>query len=207
MKPHPNNWPLRDGATKQRGVVLFIALIALVVMSLAAVALVRSVDTSTIIAGNLAFKQSATSSADSGLESAIGWLTAEATSAANVNKNLWTDGTHTLNVTNAAVGYYSNVDNTLDLAADSTWSSGSSMDAGADATGNAIRYIIQRMCRNPNQVVSTANCLFGSGEGSNGEQLAGELSISSATASAMYRITARVAGPRNTISYIQAFVY
>ena len=40
--------------TAQRGVVLFFALIALVAMSLAAVALIRSVDTSTIIAGNLA---------------------------------------------------------------------------------------------------------------------------------------------------------
>ena len=41
----------------QSGVVLFIALIVLVAMSLAGVALVRSVDTNLLIAGNLAFKQ------------------------------------------------------------------------------------------------------------------------------------------------------
>ena len=53
----------------QQGVVSFIALVALVVMSLAAVALIRSVDTATLIAGNLAFKQAATASADAGVES------------------------------------------------------------------------------------------------------------------------------------------
>lgn len=196
------------GGIRQRGVVLFIALIALVVMSLAAVALVRSVDTSTIIAGNLAFKQSATTSADSGLESAIAWL--DATSTANSGKDLFTDMTHPLNLSNAAnaaAGYYSNADPVLNLTADATWTNASSKDAGADATGNSIRYVIQRMCRNANQVLSTANCLFGSSQGNNGENIAGDPSLSAASASAMYRITARVAGPRNTVSYIQAFVY
>jgi Tfp pilus assembly protein PilX len=62
---------------RQRGVVLFFTLIALVVMSLAAVALIRSVDTSTMIAGNLAFKQSATTSGDGGIEAAVSWLAAQ----------------------------------------------------------------------------------------------------------------------------------
>ena len=42
---------------RQRGVVLFIALSAMVVLSLAAVAVLRSVDAGTSIAGNLANKQ------------------------------------------------------------------------------------------------------------------------------------------------------
>ena len=46
-------------AKSQKGVVLFFALIALVAMSLAAAALVRSVDSGVLVAGNLAFKQSA----------------------------------------------------------------------------------------------------------------------------------------------------
>ena len=44
----------------QRGVVLFIALIAMVVMSLAGVALIRSVDTTGSVAGNLAFREAST---------------------------------------------------------------------------------------------------------------------------------------------------
>jgi len=47
----------RSPRRAQHGVVLFIALIAMVVLSLAAVALIRSVDTGTSIAGNLAAKQ------------------------------------------------------------------------------------------------------------------------------------------------------
>lgn len=190
----------------QHGVVLFIALIALVAMSLAAVALVRSVDTSTIIAGNLAFKQSATTSGDRGLESAITWLAA--TSTANAAIDPWKIATHPLNVTNASMGYYANASPALSLTADSTWASGSSRDAGTDATGNSIRYIVQRMCRNANQVISETNCLFGSSNADDGEKLAGEpYKLSSDTASPMYRITARSTGPRNTVSYIQAFVY
>jgi Tfp pilus assembly protein PilX len=192
------------GDIRQRGVVLFIALIALVVMSLAAVALVRSVDTSTIIAGNLAFKQSATSSADGGFESAITWLAARSTPA------IWTDAAHVLNVTNAGGGYYSNFDDAgLNITDETTWTAGSA-DGGTDATNNAIRYIIQRMCRNANQVVTTTNCMFGPSEtgggGSKKAEPPGNLGIAS-SGSPMYRITARVTGPRNTVSYIQAFVY
>ena len=42
---------------RQHGVVLFVALIAMVVMSLAGVALIRSVDTTGSVAGNLAFRE------------------------------------------------------------------------------------------------------------------------------------------------------
>ena len=44
-------------ARRQRGVVLFIALIAMVVLSLAGVALIRSVDTTGSVAGNIAFRE------------------------------------------------------------------------------------------------------------------------------------------------------
>src|SRR5664279_2183606 len=59
---------------RQNGVVLVIALIVLVAMTLAGIALVRSVDTTNIIAGNLAFQQSATHSGEGGVETAIGWI-------------------------------------------------------------------------------------------------------------------------------------
>ncbi len=66
------NTPYERGRLRsQRGVILIITLIVLVAMTLASIAMVRSVDTSTVIAGNLAFKQSATASGDAGLEAAI----------------------------------------------------------------------------------------------------------------------------------------
>ena len=110
-------------AGTQRGLVLFFALIALVAMSLAALALVRSVDTSTLISGNLAFRQAATTSADGGVENSVAVMTAmqAANDALATPKNVYLDATQIFNVTNAATGYYSNVDPTLDLFATTTW--------------------------------------------------------------------------------------
>ena len=59
---------------RQSGVVLIVALIMLIAMTLAALALVRSVDTTNIIAGNLSFQQAATHAGDRGVESAIAWV-------------------------------------------------------------------------------------------------------------------------------------
>ncbi|MBK7423656.1 MAG: hypothetical protein IPJ48_11460 [Propionivibrio sp.] len=47
-------------AARQGGVVLMIALIILVALTIGGIALVRSVSTTSIIAGNLAFQQAAT---------------------------------------------------------------------------------------------------------------------------------------------------
>src|SRR5581483_1512802 len=65
---------IRAMRTKQSGVVLFIALIVLVVMTLAGIAMMRQVGTGVIIAGNLAFKSNATSVGDLGVEDARAWL-------------------------------------------------------------------------------------------------------------------------------------
>ena len=59
---------------RQKGLVLFVALIALVAMSLAAAALVRSVDSGILAAGNLAFKQSAIMSAETGISDAYKYI-------------------------------------------------------------------------------------------------------------------------------------
>jgi len=55
---------------KQQGVVLVIALIALMAISLAGVALMRSVDTSNVVSGNIAFNEAAIQMADIGAEQA-----------------------------------------------------------------------------------------------------------------------------------------
>jgi type IV pilus assembly protein PilX len=158
-------------AIRQRGVVLFFTLIALVVMSLAAVALIRSVDTSTMIAGNLAFKQAGASSGDGGVEAAIAWLSTAQTTMQAANLNVYNNNTHVFNITGGAsgftnpnggfccqnAGYYSNADPTMNLTA-MTWSNSNSTlvtDASGnsvDSSGNTVRYVIQRMCRIANEL-------------------------------------------------------
>lgn len=54
---------------RQRGVVLLIALIVLVAMTLAGIAMMRSVDTGIIITGNMAFKQTTIHAGDVGIDS------------------------------------------------------------------------------------------------------------------------------------------
>lgn len=211
-------------AAKQRGVVLFFALIALVAMSLAAVALIRSVDTNTMIAGNLTFKQAATTSGDAGVEAAVNWLAA--TEAANSALNVLADSTHPFNVTNLAArpGYHSSADPALNLTADATWDGANNIVAGTDGSGNTISYIIQRMCRTANALPSSqelplllppkTGCLFSSAtEDKNGQNILLPQEVCNgagcpvAGQTPQIRITARTTGPRNTVSYVQAFVY
>ncbi|MDD2928599.1 MAG: hypothetical protein PHY50_02110 [Sideroxydans sp.] len=217
-------------AVRQRGVVLFFALVALVAMSLAAVALIRSVDTSTIIAGNLAFKQSATNSGDGGLEAAFTWLAT--VQAANSSLIVLNDATHPFNLTCLAVraagtlstddpgcpaiipGYHSSIDPSLDLTDDATWDDVNSVSTTPDGSGNTTRYIIQRACRNGNQPVQTAGCLFGgTAQTRDGMHVKPPQAMCDgpgcppAGQSPQNRVTARTKGPRNTVSFVQAFAY
>lgn len=210
--------------TKQQGIVLFIALIALVVMSLAAAALIRSVDTNTKIAGNLSFKQSALTSADRGVESAINWLEGQGLAA--------------LNASAAAQGYFAvygdvdgngtkddvvgNLDEMQTLRNAATWSN--ALSAAAAGTGitngqennskNTIRYIIERMCEQPGEPAeeTTNKCLFGAsesgGDGNSDVDQEGVLGRGNGDSiNPMYRVTVRVTGPKNTESYTQVYVY
>jgi Tfp pilus assembly protein PilX len=209
---------------RQRGLVLLIAMIALVVLSLAAVALIRTVDSATIIAGNLAFKQSTTASGEAALIRANQWL---ATQAA-VDPPVGFDNN------NLAVGYYATMTSLTALrglpsekvyealTADATWAVANSqaaivkcngIDSDKDCSGNTIRYVIERMCSLPGAVEGSplANplqkCLFGPSVESGGSRKGGGQSNPSVEASPMFRITARSAGPKNTFGYIQSFVY
>jgi len=196
----------QNSMLKQNGVVLFFALMALVVMSLAAVALIRSVDTNTLIAGNLAFKQSATASADTGVETAIKWLEANQTTA--------------LNSDNVNTGYYASPQDDAKVRFTTGYSlaSGAGIAAGKDSSGNTISYVVERMCVAGTVLPTTGlykakeKCLLGAASTSPGSQSTkvygtsgGQLS--SAGDQPMYRVTVRVAGPRNTLSFTQAFVY
>ena len=88
---------------RQEGLVLFIALIVLVAMTLAGIALMRGVDTGTVIASNLAFKQTTTSVADVGVETARTWLLAQAATS------LYNDNT------SSGTAYYATMQSNLDL--------------------------------------------------------------------------------------------
>jgi type IV pilus assembly protein PilX len=192
---------------KQRGVVLFIALIALLVLSLAAVALIRSSDTNTLITGNLAFKQAATASADAGVEAAITWLQSQNNGSALDNSI-------------ASVGYTaSTTNNAGDPIGTAYWDAlsanvcllpiagGVCSAAGVeDASGNIVAFIIQRLCKATGGSTG-AQCIASTSSSSTqgNNEGAGEDTLEFSTA-VYYRIIVRVTGPRNTVSYVQSIV-
>lgn len=200
----------------QQGVALLVAMIALVVMALAGVALLRSVDTNALIAGNLAFRQAASNSGDSGIETAMKWIT-------GVNSDLEKE--------NSAAGYYptwqdtgdvppdltgnrttANDDNVKWVNADGSTLSGQYTPFCLDEGGNKICYVIHRMCLNPGPLegnwcsLNTSLSSAGNSAGALLQNLTYQNNIVGERLMGFYRITVRVAGPRNNASYVQALV-
>lgn len=190
----------------QQGVVLFIALIVLVAMSLAGIALMRSVDTNVLIAGNLAFRQSNTMYADVGFEAARAWLTAN---AGSLNNNQPGGATH----------YWANyqlgldfIGATSDTTDDYNWAQAVTVTSPDPAF--TIIYVIHRLCGGTGAPSdASAKCMqasAGGGSGSSGLGTKGVVSYGvqalPGTSTIYYRVTVRVTGPRNTLSYVQAIL-
>jgi type IV pilus assembly protein PilX len=201
----------------QRGVVLFIALIVMVAMSLAAVALIRSVDTTAQIIGNLAFRQASVLPANSAVELA----TAAIFTDANFGK-----GAKIPDVT-ANYGpenYYATHDQAWDdqygvptpLQTQTNAKALSHTMFGKgfnDPAGNTVTYIIERMC-NPNAPNIPAD---NSAAGTWCDMMPPKQSTGTTVNEKMtgilipqpfYRVTVRVDGPSttNTVSFVQAFL-
>lgn len=196
---------------RQHGVALVMALIVLVAMTLAGLAMMRSVDTSSLIAGNLAFKQSAAISADAGVEAAVAWLHGRPT-------ELGQDA--------GASGYWASSQQSLDLTGNDTpeadddldWSdNGRVAQLPVDKAGNQVSFVIHRMCDVAGQF-DPAKCATAPGPGGTGpENSIGILrpmltyqplnkTGSGGAALALYRITVRVVGPRSNVSFVQAII-
>lgn len=218
MLAHPSSAPVlefRVQPRRERGVVLMISLIILVVMTIGAVSLMRTVDTTNLVAGNLAFQQAATRSAEAGLEDAVRNVLENAT---NVPNTLWND--------NLARGYVA-----------STPASGTPTDWDAywrvtlnpnpvaspvaprscadrvctlptDAAGNRVSYHVQRLCLNPGDPSKApAGCSSAERKSPNeGVDLKPNTPPYKKLEQYYYRITVRVTGPRNTVSFVQAIV-
>lgn len=209
---------LRLGLRCQHGLSLIVVMLALVVMAIGAIGMIRMVDTSSLVAGNLAFRQSATISTDASAERAI-----------LIIKNA-TD----LTQDDANVGYYATSLSTLDVTGKSStsntrvlidWNDDSCAYATAGsyasckrpspantADGYQTRYLITRMCKTTGSVNATGNgCAKpvalssqSSGKGSLDYASSG---VSAKSALPYYRIVVRSVGPRNAVSFTETYVH
>jgi type IV pilus assembly protein PilX len=190
----------------QRGVILFVALIVLVAMSLTGIALMRSVDTNLLVAGNLAFRQGATAAGDWGVEAARAYL--KTTVAGNPAA---------LDFDITAAGYYSTWQQALNLTAPATdafWNSTNTVLVGTDSAGNEVRYVLHRICGTPGpSTAALSNCVKTSASGGTSTTEGSTMGTATYGGGALptptathFRVTVRILGPRNTLSYVQAIL-
>lgn len=217
------SFTLRRHRFSERGVSLFIVLVALGLLSIAAAGLIRSVDTGALVIGNLGFKQATTSAADRSVEAAIAWL------ATNNSGG-------TLDSSNPGVGYYATSLDELDVTGRSNIATRSLANWNSDACATAnvsggafanclqtspeatigvftTRYIITRMCKttgSPNALAN--NCAKPTASTTSTPQKRGEIKYGddkrfSTPPGPYFRIVVRSVGPRNTTSYVESYVH
>ena len=212
MSPYPPRFarlrPSHLGARRhaQRGIVLFVALLVMVGLAIAGVALMRSTDTATVVTGNLVLKQAASSAVDRGIERAINALW-EAAPALDRTQHAPTQNFYACirGSAGGCIAANSVVPKIPDLLMNASGCSGPGLASGLianDDAGNRSCYVIERMCLNPGAAVA-ANCnlatgAFGADPGT--EHYIGLIR----PGDAFYRVTVRVEGPRNTVTYAQA---
>jgi type IV pilus assembly protein PilX len=196
----------------QRGIVMVFTLIALVLMLIAVVAVVRSVDTSSGVVGNLAFRRDLTNRAELAIAQAKaalnagGAVHAEASRSADLVAAHYSAtrlaspaggiGVPAVLVSNSAydaAGYSCMNGSGVALANCST--------PGAD--GVVVRWIIDRQCVAGTSAFGTNACAYLSSPKDAGGSSHSLNRKPSGGSRSLFRISVRVTGPRNTEAYIQ----
>lgn len=184
---------------KDRGLVLMIVLIVLVAMTLAGLAMMRSVNMATLVTGNLALRQGGTHEGNVGLETAITWLQ---------NNN---SGTNLYNNISGAGYFATQAAPASGTSWDTFWKQTLASNAQSYTdpdTQNTISYVIHRLCNTAGAPTAVGTyCAFapvatGSAGNSN---TAGTIALQYSN-QIYYRITVRIDGPHNSVNYVQAVV-
>ncbi len=195
-----------EPVNRQKGVVLVIALIALVAMSLAGIALMRTVDTTNVISGNLAFGEAAVQMEDVGEEAAYNWIIG----------NPYSNPSGCQHATSVCPSYYypnvmprNALTNLPDPGSGNTLNWSPAVTAGLPS-GYSVQYIIERMC---GTVVGGAQTASGS-QPTFANCMASPVydttqsppAVIAGVGRLFFRVTVKVNGPRNTSGLAQYFI-
>jgi len=184
-------------AARQQGVVLIFSLIVLLILAIGAVALLRSVDTSLVSAGNLAFHKDLVNQAEQAVANVmtefktnalpLGGLTTASMPAANYSA--------TTLVTNQQGVPLVLLDNTaLGAIATAPVLVGRTPDV-------RIFYVIDRLCAAGTVIPTTTTCVQSTGLPTGGT--ANRNTAVAPPSATVYRVSVRVDGPRNTQAFLQ----
>lgn len=203
--------------TRQRGLAMIVALLVLAAMSLAAVALVRSVNTGAQIAGNLSFRQEAIAMLYAKLvvdpDSLNTDLAGDGYYASQPARLDPTGNARASDATRALIAWDSNYCGTYPTASRASCSHQPKASAATLSTGNSAAFIVLRMCDAAGSVdVSTTHCATTSASVANTCQ--GAINYenegkcpSGEGVTPYYRVVVRALGPRNTTSYTETIVH
>lgn len=180
----------RPSLYRQQGIALPVMLIMLLVMLVSSIYLLRSSNSTTLTASNLAYDASLARAADFGLHAGFQWLSETAK-----NNKVQLDS-HV-----PAQGYRATLDTTQTVRSTGFWDGSKEVD---DGKGNRVRYVIHRMCRldlaysdKDNACVQTATNTSTLGNTVRlGDSLASDSPVYAGVPQLHYVITARIDGPR-----------
>lgn len=200
--------PSIRSASRQRGVVLVFALIALVIMLIGAVAMMRSINTTQFSTGNLGFKRDLTNQAERALTAVFAEVNTGALSTLLAREA-------NLKASNYSATMLPNNPQGLPTALLSDAAFLVVGDASKDITvataGVTIRYLIDRMSTavgpcGPDTCVMASQTLTGGSfsEWNSAQNNNGIGGVGAAPPQPVYRVTVRVTGPRGTQSFFQS---
>ncbi|MFO1317206.1 MAG: hypothetical protein U1F58_16555 [Burkholderiales bacterium] len=205
----------RRRPSRERGVVLFIALIAMVVLSLAAVALLRATDSGTSISGNLASKQATLGPVNYAVEQAVAALFEGPGAIADLyNHDLGKNYYANIQPGETANGVPAALQGTTPSAYPVTFQQ---YDDPSTPSMYTVRWVIERMCQGS---LPAPGPFFGdpltptglqacdmlppkvSSAGTHGEER------TSVPPTPLYRVSIRIDGPvgTNTVTFAQAML-
>ena len=197
----------RIDVSRQRGIVLFIALIVMVAMTLAAIALIRSVDTTNTAVGNLAFRQSSILPANYAVEAAASTLFP-------VDVNNGGPTIADLTKDDSTLNYYATfrrTDNKIGVPKElQTKTAARALTVQLkDDADNDITYVIERMCDDksavkPGDGIASLTWCDMMPPKQNPGTTVNDPELIKFPPVPFYRVTVRVDGPKNTASFLQA---
>lgn len=210
----------------QRGVSLLFALVALVAMMMAAVALVRAVDSGALVLGNLGFKQDATSAADFVAERARTAIMgmADTTQDGPAGSGYYATSQDALDPTGRltsaanklAVVNWGDSDSCACLTATpATCASCSRLPSNEVTLANGVRarYLVTRLCPSTGAVNDTNACAkpaataITQAASKNAVQVGAETTPDAVVLVPYYRVIARTVGARGTVSFTETIIY
>jgi type IV pilus assembly protein PilX len=189
-------------AARQQGVVLIFSLIVLLILAIGAVALLRSVDSSLLSAGNLAFHRDLVNQAEQAVSSVMtefkttglplgGGLTTANTTADVQTANY---SATTLPANSQGVPLVL-LDNAAFAAAYTA------ADLAGRTSDVTIRYVIDRLCAPLTVTATSSACVQSTGLPTGGT--ANRNTAVAPPSATVYRISVRVDGPRSTQAFLQ----